>query len=118
MLLEAVGSLGFRLAEGPRWSGPEDATSFDRNAGMTGYARGEAQVIAALASEHVRIELWLWYRLGPPAYVGARERIDHDELMKRAGAKPAYPPFSPDPPDGFRALAADLTAARTVLESK
>jgi hypothetical protein len=105
ILLDVLLVHGFELV-GPFWQHDETAA---RDAGMAGYARGDNDARADLVAGDRRLELALWYRLRPPVYRIGEVRIGHAALMLGAGCDdPAYPPFSADPLDGFRALARDL----------
>ena len=104
LLLDVLLVHGFELA-GPYW---EDG-DLDGELAVIGYTRGENDARADLVRRDRRLELALWYRLRPPAYRLGEVRIGHAALMRGAGCDdPAYPPYSADPLDGFRALARDL----------
>ena len=101
LLLDVLLVRGFEMV-GPFWEFEEG--------GLTPYARGENDARADLVCGDRRLELALWYRLRPPVYRIGEVRIGHGALMRGAGCDdPAYPPFSADPLEGFRALARDLS---------
>ena len=105
LLLDVLLVRGFELA-GPFW---EHEDLIGRDAGLTGYARGENDARADLVCGDRRLQLALWYRLRPPVYRIGEVRVGHGALMRGAGCDdPAYPPASADPLEGFRALARDL----------
>jgi hypothetical protein len=105
LLLDVLLVRGFELA-GPYWEHGEIEEPYE---GMTGYARGENDARADLVCGDRRLELALWHRLRPPVYRIGEVRVGHGALMRGAGCDdPAYPPFSADPLEGFRALARDL----------
>jgi hypothetical protein len=101
LLLDVLLVRGFELA-GPYW---EDGENDD----LTAYARGDNDARADLVCGDRRLELSLWYRLRPPVYRIGEVRLGHGALMSGAGCdRPAYPPASADPLEGFRAVARDL----------
>lgn len=105
ILLDVLLVHGFEIA-GPYW---EDRDLADDLAVMA-YTRGENDARADLVRRDERLELALWHRLRPPTYRLGEVRVAHTALMLGAGcADPAYPPYSADPLDGFRALARDLS---------
>lgn len=105
LLLDVLLVRGFELA-GPFWD-HEDVAG--RDDGMAGYARGENDARADLVKGDRRLQLALWHRLRPPVYRIGEVRLGHGALMRGAGCDdPAYPPYSADPLEGFRALARDL----------
>jgi hypothetical protein len=96
---------GFELT-GPYWEHPEFSA---RDVALVGYGRGENDARADLVCGDRRLELALYHRLRPPTYVLGGVRLGHAALMRGAGCDdPAYPPYSADPLDGFRAVARDL----------
>lgn len=105
LLLDVLLVSGFELT-GPYWADGELAGS---DLALTGYARGENDARADLTCRDRRLELALWYRLRPPVYRIGEVRLGHGALMRGANCpRPAYPPHSADPLEGFRALAQDL----------
>jgi hypothetical protein len=106
ILLDVLLVHGFEVT-GPYWEHPE-LTSPD-DVALVGYGRGENDAREDLVCGDRRLELALYYRLRPPTYVLGGVRIGHAALMRGAGCDdPAYPPYSADPLEGFRALARDL----------
>lgn len=75
------------------------------------YARLEEDARATFGATGRSVDLWFRYRLADVVYRVEDAEISHRSLTKRLagdGERPAYPPFSQDPLEGFRAVIADL----------
>jgi hypothetical protein len=78
---------------------------------MTAYARLEQTIDASFSRGMRRLQLSLGHRLAPVVYRVGPTALSHQQLMQVVLGDPheaAYPPYSEDWRDGFRALARDL----------
>jgi len=75
------------------------------------YARLEEDATATFSTTGRSVDLWFRYRLADVVYRVEDVEISHRSLTRGLageGDRPAYPPFSEDPLEGFRAVIADL----------